>query len=284
MKLNPPTPALLPNIPARRHSFEIRFTLSVKERPELPDFTALFEKVKRLVRKLELIEPRLAQSEWIVGNNLRKREKCYDIDKEPEKCLKYIEKRTMADFDFDGEVIIPVIQNGRKFADGVYIFGTLGCKPISDMPESNGRVDFGFGAPYNYDWKSGEHRDAFSFDQLVAVIEAFTAEFSVVFARVADNDYKSRYDENQDICPSYQVFEHREAGGWMVMVKKLLSPSDVPEAEDVITLANGKSLVVTTKEPFSSYNLEHVERARAVEIRLNELGLLPSFEENPILD
>jgi len=68
------------------------------------------------------------------------------------------------------------------------------------------------------------------------------------------------------------------------MVNALLSPSDVPEAEDVITLANGKSLVVTTKEPFSSYNLEHVERARAVEIRLNELGLLPSFEENPILD
>ncbi|WP_083340804.1 Imm52 family immunity protein [Chromobacterium amazonense] len=103
------------------------------------------------------------------------------------------------------------------------------------------------------------------------------AEFSVSWARVSDQDYTFRLDHDANPCDSYQVFEHRYAGGWMILVNKPIRSSDVPEAEDVISLENGKSLIVTTKEHFSSYNLEHVEKARAVEVRLNELGLLPAL-------
>lgn len=277
MKLTPESPAVLPNRSNHHHYYSATFTLSLSERPEEPNYFEVLNKIKRIIRKIEIIEPRLIEREWIIRNNERNLEKCFSLDKDYDKCVDYFKKKNFDDFEFSGEINLPTIQNGREFGASIGLSGNLGSKPIGDMPALNGVITFDFGTTYECDWKSKTEVGALDSDQLQKISEIILAEFAVSWARVSDQDYTFRLDNDANPCDSYQVFEHRYAGGWMILVNKPITPSDVPEAEDVISLENGKSLIVTTKEHFSSYNLEHVEKARAVEVRLNELGLLPAL-------
>jgi hypothetical protein len=68
---------------------------------------------------------------------------------------------------------------------------------------------------------------------------------------------------------------------WIGWLPFLLTPSDVPEAERVVPM-NGGTLVMTQTtfwqawEANPAYSLAAIQRAQDVEIRLNQLGVLPT--------
>ncbi len=93
-------------------------------------------------------------------------------------------------------------------------------------------------------------------------------------ARPALNEYENFYEE------TYQVYPHRLVFAWKCIIKGNFSNTDIPQAAKVDNFLDGYTLVSTLDdhEYFSSYNPDHIYKANLVEIRLQELGVLPYFE------
>lgn len=97
---------------------------------------------------------------------------------------------------------------------------------------------------------------------------AFTSRVSTI---EADDTY---YDQ------TYQVYPHRLVCAWKCVIKGDFTRQDIPQAAKVDNFMRGYTLVSTLAddEYFSSYNSDHVFKANLLEIRLQELGVLPYFE------
>jgi len=81
---------------------------------------------------------------------------------------------------------------------------------------------------------------------------------------------------------SKQVFEDRPSASWMLYLPRVLTPSEVPEARDLIPVIdgdvqNGTIIVSVIDEVFSVDNAEHVKIANAIEVQLVDQDLLPRF-------
>jgi len=84
-----------------------------------------------------------------------------------------------------------------------------------------------------------------------------------------------------------QVFETRPKAGWMVYLPLTLTTEQVPEAAELIPVydeQDGKkkktqrgTVVVSVTETFDAKNPEHIQRANAIEIRLADQDLLPTY-------
>lgn len=80
---------------------------------------------------------------------------------------------------------------------------------------------------------------------------------------------------------SHPLSRNRIGVGWGGWVPFEISPEDVPEAE-IVRRMNEGTLVVTQREFWqdhptqTEYSLEAIQRAQAVEVRLNSLGVLPT--------
>lgn len=85
-----------------------------------------------------------------------------------------------------------------------------------------------------------------------------------------------------------QVFDSRAGVGWMVYLPLALTTEQVPEAAELIPVydedSNKKKIqrgtvVVSVAETFDAKNPEHIQRANAIEIRLADQDLLPTYME-----
>ena len=86
-----------------------------------------------------------------------------------------------------------------------------------------------------------------------------------------------------------QVFDSRAGVGWMVYLPLALTTEQVPEAAELIPVfeeAEGKkkrtqrgTVVVSVADTFDAKNPEHIKRANAIEIRLADQDLLPTYME-----
>jgi len=173
MKLIPQYPALLPKRTNHHHYYSAIFTLSLTERLGEPNYFEILSKVKKIIREIELVVPRLGEREWIVRNNERNLSNCFNFDVDFEKCVRYFEKKNVDEFEFCGEVSLPIIQSGREFGASIGLSGNFGNKPIGEMPALNGVITFDFGTTYDCDWISKEEIGALSFDQLHEILKLF---------------------------------------------------------------------------------------------------------------
>lgn len=78
------------------------------------------------------------------------------------------------------------------------------------------------------------------------------------------------------------VYDDRVGVGWMIYLPVKLSIKDVPEARAVIPVKldggrEGTILVSVTDSVFDEQNKEHTDIAHAIETRLVDLDLLPTF-------
>ena len=78
------------------------------------------------------------------------------------------------------------------------------------------------------------------------------------------------------------VYDDRVGVGWMIYLPVKLSIKDVPEARAVIPVKlddgrEGTILVSVTDTVFNEQNKDHTDIAHAIETRLVDLDLLPTF-------
>jgi hypothetical protein len=99
---------------------------------------------------------------------------------------------------------------------------------------------------------------------LAAVLRVAVARYPIHYAYVPSSRY----------VPDKYAFRDFLGVGWMAYVPALLDPRDFPEAAQIIHFGTQGSVVVTTNEPFSSENEDHVRRTHAIETRLFDRGLL----------
>lgn len=79
------------------------------------------------------------------------------------------------------------------------------------------------------------------------------------------------------------AFKDRLAVGWMLYLPRVLTPSQVPEARALVPMNNREgeagTLIVSTTDTFDVDNAEHIQNANAIEVRLADQGLLPSYHD-----
>lgn len=117
---------------------------------------------------------------------------------------------------------------------------------------------------------------------MVKVNDKYKFDFKIL--SLADNAFISRspIDEDDESYyeDTYQVYPHRLVCAWKCVIKGDFTKQDIPQAAKVDNFMRGYTLVSTLAddEYFSSYNSDHVFKANLLEIRLQELGVLPYFE------
>ncbi|MDR0236527.1 hypothetical protein [Acinetobacter sp.] len=105
-------------------------------------------------------------------------------------------------------------------------------------------------------------------------------KFNFQFVSLFDNDFSNRQSPNESenyYKDTYQVYPHRLQCVWKCVVKGNFTKRDIPQASKVENFMRGYTLISTLDdhEYFSSYNSEHIYKANLLEIKLNELGVLP---------
>jgi len=87
-----------------------------------------------------------------------------------------------------------------------------------------------------------------------------------------------------DEYDSLSVFKDRPGAGWMLYLPFIISSQQIPEASEVIKIMDEKgkqqgTIIVTVTEAFDTKNLDHIQRANAIETRLVDQDLLPTMSE-----
>ncbi|MYM31280.1 hypothetical protein GTP58_23350 [Duganella sp. CY15W] len=83
----------------------------------------------------------------------------------------------------------------------------------------------------------------------------------------------------------HKIFQDRPPVGWMIYLPFELTPQQVPEAAQVIVIADKQkkgisgTLLISTTDVFSAENPAHVQIANAIETRLVDQDLLPTLRE-----
>ena len=81
------------------------------------------------------------------------------------------------------------------------------------------------------------------------------------------------------------VFPGRPGAGWMLYLPKVLTVSQVPEAEALVPMPEpgknqtGTIIVSVTEAAFSDRDAEHVRIANKIEVRLVDQDLLPRYAD-----
>lgn len=81
-----------------------------------------------------------------------------------------------------------------------------------------------------------------------------------------------------------RVFPKRPGAGWMLYLAREITPSQLPEAQELIPVMEGgrqKGTIIVSiaNEAFCADNPEHVTIANAIEVRLVDQGLLPRYAD-----
>ncbi len=74
-----------------------------------------------------------------------------------------------------------------------------------------------------------------------------------------------------------RIFQDRQTIGWIGFCPHTLKASDFPDADELIDVPGRGTIVVSCPQVMDQDNLEHVQRAGNIDIKLMELGYLPMF-------
>lgn len=99
-------------------------------------------------------------------------------------------------------------------------------------------------------------------------------------------DLRPEYASVQDRTAYFKkkVFPDRPGVGWMLYLPRTLSAQDVPEAEALVPVMEGKTqlgtiMVSVTDTVFDELKPEHVKRSNAIETRLVSQDMLPTWTQ-----
>lgn len=134
-----------------------------------------------------------------------------------------------------------------------------------DWPAWNFRINYG----------EGLHRLG-GLDGVVGLLSTIASTLRPAYITVARNEYFEK-----------QVFQDRPGVGWMLYLPRVLTHKEVPEARALVPVIGksesgndeqiGTIIVSVTDEVFSDENPEHVKISNAIEIRLVDQDLIPTF-------
>jgi hypothetical protein len=122
---------------------------------------------------------------------------------------------------------------------------------------------------------SEESIPAFSdYEHVVQIVRAIVEIWEPMLVKVTPWGY-----------PERQVFKDRPPVGWMIYLPFELTSNQIPEAAKLVAIGdtrkkgNAGTLVISTTDVFDVDNQEHVNNANAIETRLVDQDLLPTFRE-----
>lgn len=128
------------------------------------------------------------------------------------------------------------------------------------------------------EWLGDYVSEIMEYERSRASLQAICDVEDVLFA-CADRPLPTKPDGapgRTSYCVHFRVFPHREFLGWMGFVKGAVTSSEVPEADELISIPKrGGTLVVAVAGGFDIHNPAHVQQAQRVEMRLVDLDLLP---------
>lgn len=112
------------------------------------------------------------------------------------------------------------------------------------------------------------------FDAIAQIVSTIASTYAPAYVSAAPRKYSSK-----------RVFKDKPGVGWMLYLPKVINVQQVPEARALIPVPEagrkqtGTIVVSVTDAVFSVDNLEHVEIANRIEIRLVDLDLLPAYAD-----
>lgn len=185
---------------------------------------------------------------------------------------------------YQGEYSIPMVTDLSRINDYINAFWFDYTQTYRDLDSlgSFDSLEFAFSEYYNTQQHFISNSDLeiimksmvenhLKSNSIFKFVSLYDSDF---LARPAINEYENFYEE------TYQVYPHRQICAWKCIIKGNFSNTDIPQAAKVDNFLDGYTLVSTLDdhEYFSSYNPDHIYKANLVEIRLQELGVLPYFE------
>lgn len=155
----------------------------------------------------------------------------------------------------------------------------------------NGKLEESEGASFNLmfhneDWPAWNLRINYGesiqrlggLDDVLGLLSTIVNSLRPAYVTVARDEYFEK-----------QVFQDRPGVGWMLYLPRVLTAKQVPEARSLFPVMvkdeKGKDnqigtvIVSLTDEIFSDENPEHIKVSNAIEIRLVDQDLIPTFAE-----
>jgi hypothetical protein len=235
------------------HDLSIRFRFPG---PDASSVEAHLRKLQPFLKSLELYDPSLKDTEWLISTGERESSYLYEV------------------FNTAGPTTkaLAVFREDLRKNDA-----------IKSLSMWNGQEDRRKAASIGYffdrqdgaaDWLRLSLRSAPGISRLgaweptVAAIRAACLIYDPCCVTLAPPNYDP-------------VFKDRLGVGWMLYLPQVLTQSQVPEAGALVAAMSdggkqrGTIIVSVTDEPFSEHNHDHVKIAHAIEIRLVDQDLLP---------
>ncbi|TWI62535.1 immunity protein 52 of polymorphic toxin system [Pseudoduganella lurida] len=128
--------------------------------------------------------------------------------------------------------------------------------------------------PSNLEFQAEGHESLLDTANVISFVTAIVRKWSPETVQVGPIGYDDT-----------SVFTDRPAVGWMLYLPIAISTQQVPEAAALMPITGNESssskgtLVISVDEPFMIKNQEHVTKANAIETRMVDQDLLPTFAQ-----